>query len=451
MSRSSLRIVIVFVLVGAASVAVPGAWAQPETSGPPIDVIKIEGAIDGPLLSFLQERLDRSAADGAVVVVQLDSAGSLGTDAVALADRLAAMPVPVLVWVGAVPARASGGALLMTYSASLVGVAPGSQTGPLIPVDLGSPGDVPPGLDASIEGWLAGRARTPDRTFEDEAMTAQQALDRGFAEVASPSVLDFVNAVDGRTVQTPGGPVVLRTKIATTDADVEAGVGVVLRFNEPGPVKRLQHGVATPSMIYVLLVLGLASIAFELTQPGFGFAGFAGLFLVGLAGYGIWVVPPSWPGFAVMAGAHGLLVLDVVRRRFGPPTIAGVGAFAAGSWLAYGGVADAIRISPWLLGGATVGAFLYYGFVLTVALQSRDRIISTQQGLIGLVGEARGRLAPDGPVFVKGAMWRGRNLGGEPIAPGSKVRIRGVDGLVLKVEAEPGDLGEAGPGPADGR
>jgi membrane-bound ClpP family serine protease len=102
-----------------------------------------------------------------------------------------------------------------------------------------------------------------------------------------------------------------------------------------------------------------------------------------------------------------------------------------------------VRISPWLIAGMTLGAALYYGFGLTVAIQSRDRILSTQRGLIGLVGEARGRLAPDGPVFVKGALWRGRSLG-DPIAPGSKVRVRGVDGLVLKVEAEPGAGDEPG-------
>jgi membrane protein implicated in regulation of membrane protease activity len=43
-------------------------------------------------------------------------------------------------------------------------------------------------------------------------------------------------------------------------------------------------------------------------------------------------------------------------------------------------------------------------------------------------------------VHVKGAMWRGRSLG-EPIAPGTKVRVRGVDGLVLKVEPEPDPVG----------
>ena len=44
-----------------------------------------------------------------------------------------------------------------------------------------------------------------------------------------------------------------------------------------GPVKRVEHAVASPSIIYVLLVLGLACLAFELTQPGFGFAGFVGV------------------------------------------------------------------------------------------------------------------------------------------------------------------------------
>jgi membrane-bound ClpP family serine protease len=110
----------------------------------------------------------------------------------------------------------------------------------------------------------------------------------------------------------------------------------------------------------------------------------------------------------------------------------------SGSVLAWRGLAPDLRISPWLIGGAVVASLLYYGFALTVALQSRDRIVNTQRGLVGLVGEARGRLAPEGPVYVKGTMWRGRSAGGE-IAQGARIRVRGVDGLVLRVEMEPGD------------
>jgi len=122
-------------------------------------------------------------------------------------------------------------------------------------------------------------------------------------------------------------------------------------------------------------------------------------------------------------------------RKLSALTYAGVACFGAGSLLAWGGVAHAIRISPWLIGGAVVATFLYYGFALTVAIQSRDRILSTQRGLIGLVGEARGVLSPDGPVFVKGALWRGRSATGD-IPAGSRIRVRGVEGLILRVEPE---------------
>lgn len=412
------------------------AWAQSTDEDPPIDVIKIEGAIDGPLLGFLNERLDVAVADGAVVVLQLDSSGTLGEDAEVLADRVANLPVPVIVWVGTVPARASGGGLLLMYASSVAAVAPGSQTGPLNPVDLLDPERRWPDLDGKIDGWLASRGREVDRSLEDQALTAEQAMQGGFAEYAALSVPELLNQLDGKEVPTPSGPTVLNTAIATTDEDVEAGVGVTIRFNEPGPIKRIQHGVASPSMIYVLVLAGIACLAFELTQPGFGFAGFAGLFLLALGVYGIVIVPPDWLGLALLLAGNLLLVLDVQLRRLALLSIAGGVLFVAGSILIYGGVAEAVQISPWLIGGMVVGAALYYGFGLTVAIQSRDRILSTQRGLIGLVGEARGRLAPDGPVFVKGALWRGRSLG-EPIPPGSRVRVRGVDGLVLKVEVEP--------------
>ncbi|MGZ4110400.1 MAG: NfeD family protein, partial [Actinomycetota bacterium] len=191
----------------------------------------------------------------------------------------------------------------------------------------------------------------------------------------------------------------------------------------------------SPSMIYFLLVIALAALAFELTQPGFGFAGFAGLGMLALAIYGLTVVPVNWVGLALLAGGIGLMVVDVRLRNLGPFTALGLVAFTAGSILSWRGMAAAIRISPWLIVGTVVASVLYYGFALTVAIQSHDRIVNAQRGLIGMVGEARGRLAPDGPVYVKGAVWRGRSMG-EHIESGTKVRVRGVDGLVLRVEAE---------------
>jgi membrane-bound serine protease (ClpP class) len=231
----------------------------------------------------------------------------------------------------------------------------------------------------------------------------------------------------------------LRTRIAQ-DAS-EAPVDV--RFTDLGPVDRVLHAMASPSAIYLLLVLGFAALAFEMTQPGFGFAGFSGVAVVALAAYGLTVVPFSWVGLLLLVAGVGLLVFDVVRRALGPVSVAGLIAFVAGSLMTFRGVAPQIDVSPWLVGALTVGSFLYYGFALTVAVQSRDRITSTQRGLVGLAGETRGELRPEGPVFVKGALWRGRTVDG-PIPTGTRVRVRGVDGLILRVEpeADAGDVTE---------
>ncbi len=432
------RVALRSAVLGALFVAVSGLVAAPAVAADatPVVVLRVEGAIDRPLLSYLDDRLAQAERDGAIVVLQLDTSGTLGQDGVALAQRVVDLDVPVLAWVGPTPATAAGTGMLLLYASSLAGVAPGSQTGPLEPIDLLHPDDVPADLGATIEGWIDERGKDTQLDRADEPLPAADAIELGIASVAATSVTGFLAEVDGQTVQTPNGPVTLDTRIATSEAEAEEGT-VALRFDNLGPIQRIAHAISTPSMVYFLLVFGLAALAFEITQPGFGFAGFAGVGLLALAAYGLFVVPPTILGMALLLGGIALMTLDVRLRNLGVLTGAGLLVFAAGSVLAWSGVDDAIRISPWLIGGAVVASLLYYGFALTVALQSRDRIVNTQKGLIGLIGEARGKLAPEGPVFVKGAMWRGRAQG-DPIAPGTKVRVRGVDGLVLRVEEEPG-------------
>lgn len=355
-------------------------------------VVQAEGPIDGIVDDAIRTHLADAERAGATFVLQIDAPGTLDRDALDLAETFRAASVPVAVWVGPTPARAAGGALLLVHAASIAGIAPGAAVGPLLP------------------------------------------LDAGIVEVAAPSVTDFLAAIDGRTVATSAGARVLATRVATQEGDRPVEVS----FTSLGPVDRVLHASSTPTSVYLLLVIAAAALAFELTQPGFGFAGFSGIALLALGMYGLSVVPPSPLGLALLVGGILLLVWDVQLRRLRWPTLVGAAGFLAGSVLAYGDVAPSIAISPWLIGGATVTTVLYYGFVLTVALQSRDRITSTQQGLLGLVGEARTDLRPEGSVYVKGTLWRGKAADGA-ITAGTKVRVRGLDGLVLQVEPMPAD------------
>ncbi|HET9250129.1 MAG TPA: NfeD family protein [Actinomycetota bacterium] len=428
-----------FLLFSALLCIVPGTASGQGT--PSVLIAKVDGSIDRTLASYVLDSVEEAERQGSTLVLQLDSAGTLNQDPVALAERIHDATIPVIVWVGPAPAKAAGAGLLLLYAASLGAVAPGSGVGPLEPLDLagGDPEISEGDVEALATGWVEERGRETPPAFPDRPVPAQAALDGHIASVAAVSITDLLAEVDGMTVGTADGDVTLATEIATTEDEPQ----VTVRFTDLGPIDRVLHAAASPTWIYVLLVLGLAALAFEATQPGFGFAGFGGLGMLALAVYGLTVVPFSPLGLGLLLGGIGLLTLDVRLRRLGPLTFVGMVAFVAGSVLTFGGVADEIDVSPWLIGSFSVAAFLYWGFGLTVAVQSRERLTSTQRGLVGLVGEARGELKPDGPVFVKGALWRGRSSDG-PIPAGSRVRVRGVDGLILRVEQEPPP---ADPGP----
>jgi membrane-bound serine protease (ClpP class) len=432
-----LRFFGVFAFV-AGLVVLPRAAGAPSPATPVVDVVKVRGVIDGSVAGYVRETLRAAEASGATLILQIDSSfGSYGDTAIRLGADVRRAPVPVVVWVGPSGARAAGGTLFLVYSSSLVAMAPGAGIGPARPFDLATTASREDSSEvAALSGRLEAlalgtgtRVSGIARLVSGPAFPAGPARDVGAVSVVASDLGDLLGKLDGRTVRTSGGTATLATRST-------AGRPVAVRFHEIGPVRRVVHGVSTPTAVYVLLVLGLWGIAFELTQPGFGVAGIAGTVSLALAGLGLTIIPVHWLGVALVVAGTGLQGLDVVIRRVAALTALGTLAFLAGSLLAWWGVAPAVDLSLWVVALFTVAGGLFFGFGMTVALRARERVRAAQVGLVGLVGEVRSDLDPEGGVYVKGAMWRARSMDG-PIPKGAKVRIKGVDGLILKVEREP--------------
>jgi membrane-bound serine protease (ClpP class) len=316
-------------------------------------------------------------------------------------------------------------------------MAPGAGLGPARPFDLGIRAS-----NESAEMVAAGRAElrslapgagatltAMDRLVDGVQLAAGPAIRAGGAAEAAPTVLDLLRVVDGREVQTAAGAMTLETL-------TRPGRPVDVRFVDIGFFDRILHAVSTPTAVYVLLLIGLWGIAFEFTQPGVGMAGIAGVLSLGLAGYGLTVIPVNWFGVGLILAGTAAQGLDVLIRRVAVLTAAGTTVFLAGSLLAWWDVAPAVDLSLWLVILATVAGFLLFGFGMTVALRARERVRSAQIGLVGLVGEARSDLNPEGGVFVKGSLWRARSMDG-PIPSGRRIRVKGIEGLILRVEEEP--------------
>jgi membrane-bound serine protease (ClpP class) len=412
------------------------AGAQPDH--PVVDVVKVQGIIDSPVASYVRGTLHEAERSGATLVLQFDSSfGSYGDEALRLGAEIARARVPVIAWIGPSGARAAGGSLFVLYSSSLVAMTPGAGVGPGRPFDLGrsasreDPHEVA-ALRARLERLASGHGVRPDafdRLVSGPALPAGPALQGGAVSIVATGLPDLLAKLDGRSVRTAAGPTVLATR-STADRSV------AVRFHEIGPGGRLVHALSAPAAVYVLLVLGMWGIAFELTQPGFGVAGIAGVVSVVLAAWGLTMIPVHWAGLGLIVAGTALQGLDVAIRRVAVFTALGTVTFLAGSLLAWWGVAPAIDVSLWVIVLFTVAGALYFGFALTVALRARQRVRTAQVGLVGLIGEVRTDLDPEGGVYVKGSLWRARSMDG-PIPRGARVRIKGVDGLILRVEQEP--------------
>ncbi|HEX2025486.1 MAG TPA: nodulation protein NfeD [Actinomycetota bacterium] len=421
----------------AAAALLLGSSAAAQENGPVVEVVDLQGVIDPTLAGYLEARIDAAVEEGAeVVVVQLDTPGGLDVSMRDMVRRIVRSPVPVVVWVGPPGARAASAGVFLVYASHVAAMAPGTNVGAAHPVDLGNDTveqKVVEDAAALLRSLAEQRGR--DVAFAEEAvrqsvsLTEREAFDRGVIDLdpeSSVSLRGVLGALDGRAVETVAGSSVLDT----------VGEDVTIRFHKPGLLTRILHAITDPTVAYILLVLGFWAIVFELTQPGIGLAGVAGVIALIMAFYALAILPVNVAGLILILLGLAFFTIDVMTAGLGVWTVGGALALLAGSIMLFGGVAPAIAVSGWVIGLVVAASVLFFGFAMTVALRARRRTAVTgSEGLIGLRGEARSDLSPEGQAWVKGALWRARALNG-PIPKGSAIRVRRVDGLLLIVQVE---------------
>src|SRR5207302_2760975 len=163
------------------------------------------------------------------------------------------------------------------------------------------------------------------------------------------------------TVETAAGPATLRLPSSQT----------VVRFSQPGPIRRLLHTFANPTLLYLMLIAGALLVVFELFQPGFGVAGVAGGILLLASAYGLTVLPARWYGLLLLCVGLVLLTIDVALDAIALPTILGTAGLIFGSLLLYPNNAEPVRLSPWLVGFAVAASLIVFVPVMTVVRRAR--------------------------------------------------------------------------------
>lgn len=420
--RLSLRAIGVLLVLLGLTVGLLSATAGAQDDAPTVTIAEVEGLLDRPTAAFLSDVMTDAGADGAeAVVLRLDTPGGLRLTGEELAASIAASDVPIVVWVGPPGAVAAGAGAVVAEAAHVLALSPGSTLGPSQPPDLHEGAPSGQSLTVSAEGLAA--ADTPQGA---QVVTEQEVLDEGTVDIVAPRLEDVLSDLDGRAV-TVGGQ--------SRDLDINPEATIV-RFENLGLLRQMLHGLASPSLAYVLLLGGAVALVFEVFQPGFGVAGVSGIVLFAFGLYGVVALPVAWWAFALLLVGLALLAADLAIGGLGLPTVTGALALGVGSWFLFAGPA-LVTLPGWLALLGVVSAVVFFVPVMTMVLRAQgSQALAGAERVVGKAGVVRSMLNPEGHVFVDGALWRARapDAAGR-VKTGTAVRVVGLnDRLTLDVE-----------------
>jgi membrane-bound serine protease (ClpP class) len=400
---------------------------------PPVATIQLDGVISPVTVRLVEAALARAQAERAgALVVLLDTPGGLERSMRLICQRLLNAEIPVIVYVAPTGARAASAGVFVTMAAHVAAMAPATNIGAAHPVAVG--GGVDKESMKKIENDAAAFARTiaaargrnaqwaEKAVRESVSITEREAVDLKVVDLIAESVPDLLDKVDGRSVKTARGGITLHTKGAPVHA-IEVG------FRD-----RVLNVITDPNVAYILMMLGMLGLFFELSNPGVVLPGVIGGIALILAFFAFQSLPINYAGLLLILFGIALFIAEISVASHGVLAIGGVVALGLGSLMLFDAPEAGFRVSWWVMlptVGATAGVFL---FVVAAGVRAlRVRSPAGGAALVGQTGVAREALSPEGQVLVQGELWRAvaRDT---PVEQGSRVRVVEANGLTLTVE-----------------
>lgn len=410
--------------------------AAPQTAP---QLIEIDGAIGPPMASYVERTLDTAAEKNApFVVIRLDTPGGLSSSMRSIIQDILDAPMPVVCWVGPKGARAASAGTYILYACNLASMAPGTNVGAATPVQLGGAGgSKTPAKPETAEqqkvlndaiAYITSLAQMRGRNVEwaekavreGASLSAENALEKNVIDLIAPNLPTLLDKIDGWSIQTPQGSVVLHSK------------GASLHALERNWKEQFLAVLATPTIAYILLMIGIYGLILEGLHPGAFLPGTVGAIALILALFALHALPISWAGFALILLGAALMVSEAFVPSFGTLGLGGVAAFVIGSIMLFDSDAPGYTLPAVYIGsGAFVAALGLGTIVYFLAKMRRRPVVSGREAMIGLRAMALEDFAEQGYVRAAGERWHARST--SPVNKGDTVIIEAMEDLTLRV------------------
>ena len=396
--------------------------------------MKIHGNINPVSADFIHNAIEKAKNENAeCLLIQLNTPGGLVTSTREIVSDILESPVPVIVYVSPGGAHAGSAGVFITLAAHIAAMAPGTNIGAAHPVTMQQIDTI---MNEKITNDAAAFIRTIAKKRNRSMAWAESSVRRSFAytetEALEDSAIDLIakneqellKLVDGRTVELSSGAKTLHTASATVSSYTMSVWEKILDL------------ISDPNITYILFLVGLFGILFELYNPGAILPGIAGVIALVLSLYSMHTLPINYAGLALIIFAVILFLLEIKIVSHGLLAIGGIISLLLGSMmlLKSGSSPDAVRISRAVIFSATAVTAVFFLFIIGVGIKAqRRKPVTGAEAMIGATGEVIDELSPAGTVKVQGEIWNAESVAGN-INAGEKVKITALKNMKVFVE-----------------
>ena len=398
-------------------------------------LIKADCTIQPACADFLHSAILKTIDEKAeCLIIELNTPGGLLKSTRVIVTDFLQSKVPIIVYVAPSGSQAASAGVFITLAANLAAMAPGTNIGAAHPVTMQG------GQDSIMNEKVTNDAAAFIRSISEKrnrnvewaenavrksiSITASEALKLKVIDLEAENVNELLEKIDGREVTTVKGEVTLHTK----DAEI---INYDMTF-----AQKILGLLSDPNIAYILFMLGIYGLFFELYNPGAIFPGVVGGICLILAFYSMHTLPINYAGLALIIFGIILFVLEIKIVSHGLLTIGGLVSLFLGSMMLIKENAfnQAMEISMELIILIVVLTAAFFLFAISMGIKAQRKKPATgQEGLIGETATALTNLNPFGEVSVHGEIWKAESLKGN-INEGEKIKVTGIENLLLKVE-----------------
>lgn len=403
--------------------------------------LNIKGPI-GPATADYLERGIKSAQDADLIVILIDTPGGLYDSTRNIIQLFLLSDVPIVTYVSPTGARAASAGTYLMYASTLAAMAPGTQMGAASPVSLGtgfSEGEKDEKKNTTMENKVTHDAvatirslaqlRGRDLDFAEKAVTegksitANEALSKGVVNYIAKNRDDLLSQINGIKVSQNNKTITINTE----NPDIQV--------INPDWRTRFLSVITNPTVAYLLLLLGIYGIFFELVNPGYVLPGVVGAVSMLFALYALQLLPINYAGLGLIILGILFVIAEAFTPSFGALGVGGTVSFILGSIMLMNTEHLAFQIAWSAIWAMAVLNILIFVLVLGMLIKSRNqKIRHGLETLVGAKGRALGDINLEGQAVIKGEIWNVHSS--SPIAANKSVKVTRALGLLLEVEED---------------